>query len=189
MAHGFRHEATQRRDALFDGGPASKVRRMLRRQAQRQFVPEAVIGPLLHLVREGALHVIAATRGGTHAAERKAALMIGVDQLVRQRWHIRQNAQPTERIYALEGTQHFRRHGLARNAVVPIAASDEIAVDALRAATMIERDVGCAGSDVVQGHLRRLVTHVAAFRVPGGAKVALHFRLPVDGDRLSGQAP
>ena len=52
---------------------------------------------------------------------------------------------------------------------------------------MNERDIRCAGGDVVQGHFGRLVTHIATFGVAGGAKVALDFRLPVDGDRLPGQ--
>ena len=56
--------------------------------------------------------------------------MVGVDQLVVGRRHLGQHAQPAERILPLEGLQRAFRDGPAADAVIAVAAGDEVAVDA-----------------------------------------------------------
>ncbi len=66
------------------------------------------------IVVERALHVIAAARGRAHGAEREAARVVGIDQLVADRRRIRQDAEPAERIDPLEGLDRRRPDRSAR---------------------------------------------------------------------------
>src|SRR6185437_12349724 len=98
-------------------------------ESSLQFVPEALVRPLVDLVVERALHVIAAKVGRAHGAESKAALMIGVDQLMRDRRRVREDAEPPERIDPLESLDCIRLHGDAADAMKAVAAGDEVALD------------------------------------------------------------
>jgi hypothetical protein len=103
--------------------------RGLRVEAAAQFVPEAVVGPVLDLLVERALHVVAAAGVRTHAAQGEAALVVGVDQLVADRRHLGQQAEPAEGIDALETARWRLRHAGAADAVEAVAAGDEVAFD------------------------------------------------------------
>ena len=95
--------ATKERSGAIDfskDGPVVTRLGRLRRQAAAQLVPEALVGPVLDPVVERALHVVAAAVRRAHRAERKAASMIGIDQLAVGRRHLGQHAQPAERIAA-----------------------------------------------------------------------------------------
>src|SRR3546814_17294836 len=70
------------------------------------------------------LHVVAAERRPAQRAEREAAVVARVDQLVVHWWRRRQHAQPAEGIDALEGVQALRRDGLAADAVEAVARSE-----------------------------------------------------------------
>jgi p-hydroxybenzoate 3-monooxygenase len=67
-----------------------------------QFVPECVVAPVFDLVLERTLHVVARARGRAHRAQREATFVIRVDQLVRNRRRVGQDAEPAERIDLLE---------------------------------------------------------------------------------------
>src|SRR6266545_2799278 len=73
-AQGLGDEAPERRDALLDRGPGDELRRGVPGQAAAQLRPEALVGPLVDLLGERALQVVAAARAAALAAEREAAL-------------------------------------------------------------------------------------------------------------------
>src|SRR6185503_3746695 len=57
--------------------------------------------------------------------EREAALVMRVDELVHRRRHLRENAEPAERICALE---RLSRNRLPADAVEAVAAGDRVAL-------------------------------------------------------------
>src|ERR1700716_3246747 len=65
-------EAAQRRDALLDRRAGHECLCGDRIEAPAQLVPEARVGPLFELLRERALHVIAAAGAAAHAAQGEA---------------------------------------------------------------------------------------------------------------------
>ena len=71
-----------------------------------QFVPDARVRPVLDIVVGRALQVEPRQRRRAHGVKRKAALVIGVDQLVVGRRQLRQDAEPAERIFAVVGREH-----------------------------------------------------------------------------------
>src|SRR5579871_7036919 len=95
-----------------------------------QLGPERIVGPVVRRVGQRYLDVIAAQYLRAHRAQRKAALVLDVDQLGRGRFGARQNAEPAEWIDLLVLAQfRFRDRGPA-DAVGTIGAYDVIAIDA-----------------------------------------------------------
>ena len=82
--------------------PAGHVRGRFGSEADRQLVPDPLVGPVLDLVGQRHVDVIAAARRAAHAGKREAAFVVGVDQFVIARRHIGQDAEPAERIFALD---------------------------------------------------------------------------------------
>src|SRR6185436_12405035 len=78
------------------------------------------------------LHVVATARATAHAAQREAAFVVEVDQLVRHRRHVGQQPEPAERINLLVQPEAIRRHAGAAHAVKTVAAGDEVAFDRVR---------------------------------------------------------
>src|SRR5207302_5004357 len=62
-----------------------------------------------------------------HAEQGEAALMIGVDQLLRRGWRLREDAQPCKRIIPLVNGESPSGNGGAADAVKAVAAGDEVA--------------------------------------------------------------
>ena len=102
VAHRLGDEAAQRRDALLDRRTRRHARGDVLADAQLEFVPEAIVAPLLDVIVERALHVAPHARRRAHAREREAALGIRVDQFIPCRRYVGQHAEPAERIGALE---------------------------------------------------------------------------------------
>ncbi len=67
-----------------------------------QLVPDARVGPVLDVLVVIALQIEPRQRQRAHGVERKAAIGVGVDQFVIGRRAFRQDAEPAERIVALE---------------------------------------------------------------------------------------
>src|SRR6185295_6785695 len=125
-------EAAQRRDALLDRRAGDERLGRVAGQAPLQLRPEALVGPFVDLLRKRALQVVAAARAAALAAEREAALVRDVDQLLRHRRRVGEHAQPAERIVFLGDAQLLGRDAGAADAVEAVAAGDEIALQSLR---------------------------------------------------------
>src|SRR5258708_34927122 len=88
-AQGLGDEAAQGGDALLDRRAGDEPVGGLGRQAAAELGPEALVGPLVDLLGERDLQVVTAARVAALAAEREAALVVDVDQLVRHRRRVR----------------------------------------------------------------------------------------------------
>ncbi|MNG12254.1 hypothetical protein D3C84_958530 [compost metagenome] len=113
VLHRLDHGAAQRRDALFQRRTGYQPVGHVLRQAGLELVPEALIGPLFDLVGQRHLQVVAATGQRALAAQDEAAVVVGVDQFMVDRWGIGQQAQPAERIDSLVVRQHVCRDALS----------------------------------------------------------------------------
>src|SRR5262249_24527574 len=127
--HRLGDEAAQRRDALFERRTGHQALARLLVEACLQRFPEALVRPSLDLLGEASWKVIAAARRRANGAEREAKVMAHIDQLLRHRRRVGEEAEPAERIDPLELADRLRRHALARDAVEAIAAGDEVARD------------------------------------------------------------
>jgi hypothetical protein len=150
-------EAAQRGDAFLQAGAGHQLVAAFVIQAQLQLLPERVVAPVLHVVRQRHLQVVAAARLAALAAQGKAARAVDVDQLVADRRGVGQQAQPAEGVDLLVfGDGRARRAGAA-HAVEAVAAGDEVAVQAVRLAVLVPGDVGAGGAEVVHGGVAGLV--------------------------------
>ena len=82
MPHRFGDEAAQGDDALLERGAARDVRAGLGPQPPHELVPEPLVRPVLEPLVHVALEIVAASVGRPHAGERKAVLVVAIDQLV-----------------------------------------------------------------------------------------------------------
>src|SRR5262245_66499493 len=103
-----------------------------------RLVPDALVWPGFDLVVGRALQIEAGEHRRAHGVERKAALVIGVDQLFVGRRRLQENAHPAERIFAVVDRQHARRDARPADAMEAVTAADEIASDLLIATAMTE---------------------------------------------------
>src|ERR1019366_9618235 len=97
------------------------------------------------------------------------------------------NAEPAERITLVERNAVRGRYRLSADAMKPVAPGDEITVETVVRAVMLERYVGPVGVEVVHGDVRRLEQDLSARRQPGRDQVLNDAMLAVDGDRFAGQ--
>ena len=137
---------------------------------------------------ERALQVVAAARVAPHAAEGEAALVRDVDELVRHRRRVGQEAQPAERIVALEGRQRAGGHALAAHAVEAVAAGDEVARELVLVAAVAVAHDGMAAVEVVHAHVLGLVDRDGAARRARVHQVARDLGLAVDDHALAGES-
>ena len=139
VLHRLDHEAAHRRDALLQHLALGQLARAA--QPLMQLVPDARIGPSLDLLVVVALQIKPRQRHRAHGVEREAAVGVGVDQFVIRRRRLRQDAEPAERIVALEHAEHAVGKARPADAVETVAAGDEVAFDLLRLAAMREADL------------------------------------------------
>ena len=90
-------------------GPVARPAAASGRQAARARSQNRSSRPVGHVLVDRHLQVVAAARRRAHGAQRKAALVVGVDQLVVDGRHVGQDAEPAERIDALVDADHVLR--------------------------------------------------------------------------------
>src|SRR6266480_4330831 len=149
---------------------------------RRELGPKALVGPFVGLLGERDLEVVAAARAAPLAAEREAALVADVDQLVRHRGRVRQHAEPAERIVLFKKLYCCRRHARAAHAVEAVAAGDEVALDFLGG---IEADAGLGGIEILEANVKRLVHGPRAGGLARLHQIPSDLGLAVDRDRLA----
>ena len=114
--------------------------------------------------------------------------MVGVDQFVADRRDVGEDAEPAEGVDLLEGLDRRFRNRLAADAVVTVAARDEIAVDAVGGAVHLVGDVGLIACETVRRDVAGVIDGDAPRRLALVHQVVGDFRLAVDHDALVGQA-
>ena len=108
--------------------------------------------------------------------------MMGIDQFMRYRRLIDQNAKPAKGIDPLEGGQRLLWHALARDAVIAIAARDHGAIEPLGNAILAIGHMRRGAVKVMQLHVVSVIDGGGAGCRPGFHQVARHFGLSIDHD-------
>ena len=104
---------------------------------------------------------------------------------MRHRARIGEQPEPAERVDLLIGRDGRIRHGLAADAVIAVAAGDEVAVDPLRDTVLHIGDVGRRAVEIMDGDIRRLVDGLASRGVANITEIPCHFGLAVGGHDLA----
>ena len=160
------------------------------RQAPPQLVPESVVAPVLGVGRRAGTGGSSATaRVRAHRAQRKAALVVDVDEFVGDRRRVRQQAQPAERVDLLVDRQRPLGHAGAADAVIAVAAGDEVAGKLARHAVLAPGQRGCGAVEVVQRDVRGLVDGAQSCRRARFHQVARDLGLAVDHHPLAAGQP
>ncbi|MNE06135.1 hypothetical protein D3C80_987160 [compost metagenome] len=190
VLHRLDHEAAQGCDAFLQRRPGDQLGGRLGRQAVPEFAPEALVGPVLDLVGQRHLQVVATAGCRALAAEDEAARVLRVDQLLADRRGVRQQAQPAKRVDALEILQDFGGNRLPRHPVETIATGNEVAVDAHQLALLLEGQPGLVAFQVMQLHIGSFIDDGRAaglarlHQVAGHLGLAIHHHGAAAGQRL-----
>src|SRR5690606_9059075 len=115
-------------------------------------------------------------RWGALGAKGKAALVMGVDQLIGDGRLVDENAKPAKGIDALESGEGGLGHALAADAVETVAAGNVAAVDAMGGAILGIGDIG-AGVEIMQFDIFGVVD---GRRLAGRHEIARYLGLAVD---------
>src|SRR5215813_6554085 len=183
ILHGLDDEAAHGGDALLQHRAFGEFARAA--DAGMQFLPDARVRPVFDVVVGGALQVEPRQGRGTHGVKRKAALVIGIDQLVLGRRRFGQNPDPAEWIFAIIGRERGGRNARPANAVKSVATADEVAGE-LRLLTVVPKvNLRRAAAKIVNAHVARLEQNLAAVGEPPRDQVLHHLLLAVDGHALA----
>ena len=150
-----------------------------------QLLPDARVRPVLDVVVRRALQVEPRQRRRAHRVKRKAAIVIGIDQLVFRRRRFRQHPDPAERIFAIIGREHTSWNARPAYAVKAVAAADEVAGELLVLAVVPEPDFRCLAGEVVNADVARLEQDLATIRKAPVDQILHHLLLAVDGHALA----
>src|SRR5262249_17802649 len=127
-----------------------------------QFLPDARVRPVFNVVVGRALQVEPRQGRRAHGVKRKAALVIGIDQLVFGRRRLGQNPDPAERIFAVIGRKRGGGNTRPANAVKTVAAANEVAGELFLLAVVGEANFRRAAGEIVHTHVARLEQNLAA---------------------------
>ncbi len=177
--------AAHRRNALLQDLAA--LERPHAAEPRFELVPDALVGPSVNVLLRRALHIEPRHARPAHGEQRKAALVEAVDQLFVRRRRFTQDAEPAERIDAVVAGQHAGREARPADAVKPVAATDEVALDLLRPALMAKADLRAAAVEVVDAGVRDLEENFAAVGKPLGDQIGDDLLLVVDEHLLADQ--
>ncbi len=147
----------QRGGAHFETGACGDIHGSLGRETPAELFPECLVGPVLHLVVRPALDVIAAASVRAHTAQGKTALVVGIDQLLSYRRHIREDSQPSKWIGSFKGLDFIPGDALPGNAVKPVAAGHEIADQLLLFTVLLINDARTFCVIVLDAQGRRFI--------------------------------
>jgi hypothetical protein len=149
-----------------------------------QLLPDPLVGPVRDVVVRVDLDVEPAQLGRSEAVQREAALVRGVDQFVRGRRDLGQDAEPAERVLARAVREDAVGDGVAADAVEAVAAGDRPAAELVVAAVVAVADGRGPGigGDVLDLEQQRL-----AGRAPRRDQVLHDLLLAVDHDRAADQ--
>src|SRR5262249_19486789 len=171
--------------ALLQHGPLGELTGAA--DAGMQLLPDARIRPVLDVVVGRALYVEPRQCRRAHGVKRKAALVIGIDQLMLGRRGLGENPDPPERIFAIIGREHRSRNARPANAVEAVATADEVADELEVASAMAETNFRCAAGEIVDAHVARLEQNLSAVGEPTRDQVLHQLLLAVDGHALADQ--
>ena len=188
VAHGLADETAHRHDVLLEDRPLYRLPAVVGRETLAQLAPDAVLAPLRRIVVRIALQVHALDLGRARTDQGETTLVQGVDEFLRRGCRAAQDAEPAERIDALERAQRSGRNRTAAHAVEAVATGDEVAGQDLTHAIGGEVDLRTRAVDPVQTHVRHGEVERLAAGQARGDQILDHLVLGIDGDRPAGQA-
>src|SRR5437773_1570977 len=185
ILHRLDHEAAHRGDALLQHGALRQFARAA--NARVQLMPDARVRPVFDVIIGGALHIEARQSGGAHGVKRETTLVVGINQLMLGRGRFGENADPSEWIFAMLGSERSRRNARPANAMKAVAAADEVTSEFDIAALVPEANLRRAADEIVDAHVARLEQNGSAVGEPPGDQILYDLLLAVDGHALADQ--
>src|SRR5215469_2337027 len=183
VPHGLDHKAAHARHPFLQHRPRCQLP-AITRETSFQFMPNLFVRPLLDVLIRLALNVQAADLRRSHAEKGEAALMGAINQLVRRRRRLRQNAKPPERILSLKNCQRARRQARPANSVEAIASRDEITAYLVPSAVFLIRNPGRVPVEIMHADIIHLKQHLPSTRQSRVGQVLHHLVLGIDRDSL-----
>src|SRR5438067_5587982 len=179
--HGLSYQAAHRRDAVLDD--LAGLQPGLG-QPKPELIPDAILRPGVHRLGGVDLKVEAADLRGPHAVQRKAALVVGVDQLVGCWRRPRQDPEPGKGVGSLVGRSE---DGWTGHPVGTIASSHELALQRCGYAILEVDDARAVTVDRLDGGRLGLEPDLAPVLQALLDQIFDDFLLAVDRDAATGQ--
>ncbi len=184
VLHRLDHEAAHADDPLLEHG-ALVQRPPRQRRTRLELLPDAFVGPLVEPVVGAALHVVTRELRRPQREQREAALVVRVHELVDRRSDVGEDAEPRERILALERAEDAGGNARAADAVKAVAACDDVALELLRDALVREPNARPLAVELVHAHAVDVEEQRQTARQPRSDEVLHDLGLTVDDDRPS----
>ena len=125
--------------------------------------------------------------GRPHAVQREAPIVVGVDQLLRGRRRLREDAEPCVRILPLVGAQRTVGNGGPAHTVEAVTTGDEVAAKLVPLGVACKPNRRRASAEIVQANVVDLEVQRSVGRKPGGDQILNQLVLAVDGQLAAGQ--
>src|SRR4029077_17946575 len=187
VLHGLDDKTVHLGDVLLQDRPFNQFPTFLRGESSLELLPNSFVGPKPQILIRGALDIKAADLRRAHAEQSETALVISVDQLLRRRRRLRENAQPSEGIIALENRERARGNGGTADAMETVAAGNEIAGQLGFLSFMQEKNPGPRRVKIVDADFFGFKEKRAAESEPCIHEVFDDFALGIDRDGAAGQ--
>ena len=172
------------RDALLRTGPSLEPQPASAGEPRVQLLPDALVRPVGDILVRGALQVEPGDLRRAHGEQGEAALVAGVDQLLRGGRRLGEDAEPRERVGPLVHVQRALRDARPAHAVEAVApamkSQRDLAAPRLRPGSGSR---GASPSRSCDAHVLDLERILPPRREPGGDQVLHDLVLAVDGDR------
>jgi hypothetical protein len=181
--HGLNYETAHPGNAFFEDRSFGRSPAVDGGVPRAKFFPDPRIRPLTDILIGRALQIETGDLGRSHAEQREAAFVIRVNRFLRSRRRLRQDAEPRERVNALEDRKGARRDRSARNAVPAVAPGHEIALDLL---CIAKPKAGDRGVQVMQAHAAYFKMNLASGVDSGLDQIFDHFLLAIHRDGSAG---
>ncbi len=137
------------------------------------------------MVFQAALDVVAAARQGAHRAQREAALVSRINQLMRAGRDIRENAEPAEGIDPLEDRKGLLGNAGTADAMKAVTACDEVASNLMAHAVLHIGNARLIAREVLDPDIGGLIDRFRADFHAMIHQVARDLGLSIDRDRLA----
>src|ERR671910_694344 len=183
VLHRFADEGAHLHDVLLEDFASGQLPAVVGGEPRGELVPDPLIGPLLDVVLRVALEVEALDLGGAGADEGEAAVMEGVDQLLRRWRSPDEDAEPTKGIGSGVLRARVLRYPGPADPERAVAAGDVVAGDLLLLAILEEANLRRISVRVFYAFCPGLEQDLSVRFEPGADQVLDDFLLAVDGDR------
>src|SRR4029079_5142728 len=154
VLHGLDDKTAHRRNALLQHRAFLQLARAT--ETLVQFIPDALVGPVLDFLVMIALQVETGQRRRPHGVERKTAIGIGIDQLMIGRRTFRQDPEPSEWIVPLEHAEDLVGNAGPADPMKAVTPRNEVAADFLLPTLVPEPDLWLLAGQLMDADVAHL---------------------------------